>query len=195
MFKKLWKKNKTKKKSHQDKKAKVVNDPFSIPSFKYLWANGYFDQCDYYALTAPLHQWNADFPTHCLSEAAGEITEENWGIVTWHLVIYVYSNLDSARRCANQLGKNVKPLKLKCLSCFVRAFSTHYNYVDIILDESWHMKSFTCRDLRQELEYGRVGHVRIDSPDSHFQLSGCAGDGSLEWEPYRRYDDPKMPTE
>jgi len=80
MFKRFRKKQKAEKTTTHDEKTE--NNQVSIPSFKYLWANGYFDKCDYYALTAPLDQWNADYPTHCLSEPAGEITEENWGIVT-----------------------------------------------------------------------------------------------------------------
>jgi tetratricopeptide (TPR) repeat protein len=166
-----------------------------ISSFKKLWVEGSFDHCDYYALTAPLDEWSADFPIHCISEDAGEVTEEGWGIVTWHLVVYVYSSQREAERRARKLGGNVKPLKLKCLSCFARVFSTFYSYVDLILDETWHMKSFVCRDVQEDLDYGRVGHVRLDSNDGLFQLEGCAGNQSLVWEPYRRYGHHKHPTE
>ena len=166
-----------------------------IPSFKKLWAEGAFDHCDYYALTAPLDEWSADFPMHCISEDAGEITEEGCGIVTWHLVVYVYGSQEGAERRARKIGGNVKPLKLKCLSCFARAFSMFYSYVDLILDEAWHMKAFVCRDVQEDLDFGRVGHVRLDSYDGLFQLGGCAGNQSLAWEPYRHYSDPKHPTE
>ena len=176
-------------------KATGIRECTSPRSFKDLWASGAFDHCDYFALTAPLNEWSVDIPMRCVSEQAGGITEDGWGIVTCHLVVYLYSTQEGAERRAQQLGGNVKPLKLKCLSCFAGLFSKYYSYVDLILDEAWHMKAFACRDFRHGLDYGRVGHVRLDSPDGFFQLVGCADNNSLGWEPYRGYHDPKHPTE
>lgn len=166
----------------------------SEASFKTPWASGVFDKCDYYALTAPIDEWSVAPPLHCISEPGGEITDDDWGIVTWHMVVYIYSSLGRAQERARKLGGNVKPLRLKCLACFARAFSTHYSYVDMVLDESWRIETYTCRELEVPDGCG-VSHVRLAAADGTFQLSGCAATNSLQWDHYRDYGDPQHPAE
>ncbi len=162
-------------------------------SFTHFWAKGKFDNRDYYVLTAPLNEWSTTHPMHCVSEYAGELAEDGWGIVVWHLVLYVYSDEKLALRRANQLGGNVRPLHLKCLKCFVGAFSTWFTYADIILDENWHLASFTCRE--NEIYRGVVSHVRLCDSDGLFELKGCKGNDSLMWDPIRAYGEPNNPQE
>lgn len=45
-------------------------------SLEEKWAKATFDNCDYYALTAPINQCGTTYPMHCLSEAAGPIVKE-----------------------------------------------------------------------------------------------------------------------
>ncbi len=167
-----------------------------ISSFEEKWAKGAFDNSDYYALTAPLNEWSAADPFHyCLSEPAGPVTKEGWGIVSWSLVVFVYSDHELAKKRARLLGGNVEVLKLKCLACFARAFSTYYAYIDMILDESWHLESYICRKSKAENFIGGVSHVRLNSANSTFQLEGCAGHGKLLWLQYPGYDEPNRPIE
>ena len=164
-----------------------------VPSFSSAWALGKFDGPDYYALTAPVTEWGAAYPTHCLSEAAEGVCDAGWGIVTWKLTVYVYSSVSMAQERAGMLGGKVKPLKLKCLSCFARAFSNSYAFVDMVLDESWHMEAYVCRD--QDMTMPGVTHLRLSAPDGLFQLQGCQGNKSLEWIQYPQYGVPNHPTE
>lgn len=165
----------------------------SFNSFTRKWAHGEFDNRDYYVLTAPLKEWATNFPTHCISERAGGLTEDGWGVVIWHLVLYVYSNKEQALRRAVQIGGNVKPLHLKCLKCFIGAFSTWYTYADMVLDEQWRLDSCTCRE--NEIDRGVVSHVRLCDSDGLFELNGCMGDGSLRWDSIREYGEPNRPQE
>ena len=164
-----------------------------IKSFSELWAEGKFDDVDYYALTAPLVEWSACPSYHCLSEPAPGICDENWGIVTWKLTVYVYSSKEKANLRAKMLGGNVKPLKLNCLSCFARVFSKNFSYVDMVLDESWHVKSYVCR----EIDYNSPGvsHIRISLPEGLYQLQGCSASSNLEWIQYPSYSEPNQPEE
>jgi len=167
-----------------------------IPSFEEKWAKGAFDNCDHYALTAPLNEWSAAYPFHyCLSEPAGPVTKEGWGVVTWSLVVFVYSDYELAKKRAHLIGGNVEVLKLKCLACFARAFSTYYSYIDMVLDESWHMESYICRKSNAGNFMGGVSHVRLNSANSAFQLEGCAGHGRLLWLQYPGYEEPNRPIE
>lgn len=70
---------KKKEKETTASKVKDIHDAISIPSFKDFWAKGAFDDRDYFALTAPLDQWGVEYPLHCVSEPAGEITEKEYG--------------------------------------------------------------------------------------------------------------------
>lgn len=182
------------KKSSMD--SVLVNLP--VPSFKEKWAIGEFDDCDYYALTAPLDEWSTEYPMHCISEEAPGITKEGWGIVTWKPVVFVYSNQDIALKRARMLGGRVEPLKLKCLSCFARAFSTFFSFVDMVLDESWHIEAFICREAYYPLngDFRRgVSHLRLSTIDGLFQLNGCTKQNNLSWESYPEYGEPNHPPE
>ena len=164
-----------------------------VPSFTEAWAQGKFDSTDYYALTAPIKEWSADYPCHCLSETADGICDDGWGIVTWKLTVFVYSSKAMAAERSKMLSKNVQPLKLKCLSCFAKAFSNCYSYVDMVMDESWHIETFICRG--HSLEMPGVSHLRLSAPDGLFQLQGCEASKNLEWIQYPSYGEPNHPAE
>lgn len=164
-----------------------------IETFTHLWAQGEFDRRDYYVLTAPINEWSTAHPMHCVSEHAGALAEEGWGIVVWHLVVNIYSDKELALQRARHLGGNVKPLYLKCLKCFVGAFSTWFTYADMILDEKWHIDSCTCRD--NEKHRGVVSHVRLCDSNGIYELNGCMGNDSLVWDPIREYGEPNRPQE
>lgn len=164
-----------------------------VNSFSRLWARGEFDDVDYYALTAPLDEWSASYGYNFLAEPAPGVCETGWGIVTWKLAAYVYSSKAKAGRRARLLGGNVRPIKLKCLACFARAFSTSFTYVDMILDESWHIKTYICRELA--IAPPGVSHLRLSAPDGIFQLQGCEANNDLEWAQYPSYSEPNQPEE
>ena len=165
----------------------------NAPTFIEKWAQGEFDDCDYYALVAPLNAWSAAGPTgDLLAEKVNPaIVKEGWGIVTYRITIYVYSDLGLAKNRAKMLGNGTRPLKLSCLACFARAVSQDIPYVDMILDEQWHMESYVCR----ETNFSAVSHVRLDTEESLFQLNGCSGNGTLHWEQYPSYGQPGHPPE
>ena len=175
------------------KKSALLPIGLPVPSFSEAWAQGKFDDCDYYALTAPIDEWSAAYPMHCLSEAAEDICDDGWGIVTWKLIVYVYSSESMAVERAKFLGGNVKPMKVKCIACFAKAFSNLYKYVDMVLDESWHIEAYLCRDL--DMGMPGVSHLRLSAPDGLYQLQGCEGNNSLEWIQYPSYGEPNHPPE
>ena len=164
-----------------------------IPSFTDAWAQGKFDSTDYYALTGPIKEWSADYPFHCLSESAPGICDDGWGIVTWKLTVYIYSNKEMAAERSKMLSKNVKPFKLKCLSCFAKAFSNCFSFVDMVLDESWHIEGYVCRGHSSDIP--GVSHLRLSAPDGLFQLQGCEASNNLEWIQYPSYGEPNHPME
>ena len=82
----------------------------------------------------------------------------------YRISIYVYSDLELARNRAKLLGNGTRPLKLRCLACFARAASQDIPYVDMILDEQWHMESYVCR----ETNFSAVSHVRLDARPKYY---------------------------
>ena len=175
------------------KKADRLPVELPVPNLLEAWACGKFDNCDYFALTAPIDKWSTAYPMHCLSEAAGKICNDGWGIVTWKLTVFVYSSKSMVTQRAKTLGRDVKPLIIDCLSCFARAFSNWYTFVDIVLDESWHIETYLCRDMATMMP--GVSHLRLSSPDGLLQLQGCEANDNLEWIQYPAYDNPNHPAE
>ncbi len=170
-------------------KCKALNRP--PETFRAKWAAGEFDNCDYYALTAPVERWNAMDSVELVSEPAPWLTgDTSTGVVLYDYTLYVYSDRELAQTRAELLGR-VKVLKLKCLSCFLRELSWSVSFAGVILDELWPLECYACR----ETNYSAVSHVRLDLGLHVHQLSGCAGQSNLMWEQHHGYDDPSLQVE
>lgn len=149
------------------------------PTFESFLASGTYDHATYYALVAPIGNWSLAHPTHCIAEPVPGIVDEGWGVVTWHTVLYAYSTEAMALRRAKVLGKKVRPLELRCLSCFAHIFSAHFPFTDLILDEVWHVNAFSCEHSQHE----RVAYLQLDDGKGLYRLLGCEGRNDLHWEP------------
>jgi tetratricopeptide (TPR) repeat protein len=160
--------------------------------FRDLWAQGYFDNITYWTLTAPINLWPAKEATsNCLSEYADTIADEGWGVVSWKGLFFVYSDEAKAKTRALELGDEVKPLKLKCLTCFASALSTFVPYLGLVLDEKWHLQPYICRNTYcNSDEADKVTHLYLEEAFERFSLEGCQNKGQLEWKYVRHPHDP-----
>ena len=160
-------------------------------SFSDLWAEGHFQKPRYFVLTARIREWLATGRSGCLVEPVPPVTGRGTGIITCKHVIYIYSDLKLADKRARTLGEAVKPLKLTSLSYFAAAASDSIKYVDMVLDERWHIEAYTCRNSN----YTCVTHLNLSTAEYMFQLMGCRRSGNLQWIPCAPYDVPNHPQE
>jgi len=131
-----------------------------------LFKNGYFSNAKYYALIAPINHWGeVRWEQKLCATAIPNITPEGKGVVVYACVLYVYSSLENAQKRANILG-GAEPFEIECLPCFLSLCSSKREdddslmvvpFIDVILDESWHMELFACRTS----EYTKITHAYL----------------------------------
>ena len=159
--------------------------------FKEYLEKGYFDNCDYYTLVVNCHDKQDSHNTPYQSFSIPNFTDSDEGVLIYQHTLYVYSDIKIAHKRANILGNRVKPIKLSCLHCFFSEASKHHPFIDVVLNEEWHLELFSCR----ESSYSSVSHVRISTPQELHQLEGCRKTDKLKWVEYPSYGVPNHPIE
>jgi len=112
-------------------------------------------------------------------------------VLLWHSTLYVYIDVAVALRRLEVLGDNVTIVEVRDLLAFVRELSRRVPLVDVILDESWHMELYACR----ETDYQAVSHLRVSTPDYLFELTRCPNAENARWTPYESYNIPAHKAE